>query len=143
MSFVSAKMLRETDTRGSRSHPASLHASRKARICAACCTWKGSPPSSVFSVELIRFMPSCAAHTAVLLELAPHQMRSRRPAECGSSRSSPGGFGNIGRGLGWANPFAAQHVQQHLGMPARHVGVGFAFNRLVAEVPPPVDDLFR
>jgi len=31
---------------------------------------------------------------------APHQMRSRKPSECGSSRGKPGGFENIGRGLG-------------------------------------------
>ena len=66
--------------------------------------WKGSPVSSNFSVELCRFMPSFAAHSAVALVAAPHQMRSRRPSECGSTRRSPGGFGNIGRGFGSANP---------------------------------------
>ena len=49
-------------------------------------------------------MPSDAAHCAVAFELAPHQMRSRRPSEYGSTRSSPGGLGNIGRGFGWAKP---------------------------------------
>ncbi len=49
-------------------------------------------------------MPSLAAHTAVASEPAPHQMRSRRPGECGSTRSNPGGLANIGRGLGWAKP---------------------------------------
>src|SRR5665213_685873 len=45
-----------------------------------------------------------AAQTAVALEPAPHQMRSRRPSECGSTRNSPGGLGNIGRGFGLAKP---------------------------------------
>jgi hypothetical protein len=34
----------------------------------------------------------------------PNQIRSRRPSEYGSRRSRPGGFGNIGRGLGCAKP---------------------------------------
>jgi hypothetical protein len=45
-------------------------------------------------------MPSFAAQMAVAFEPEPHQMRSRRPSECGSTRSRPGGFGNIERGLG-------------------------------------------
>ena len=50
------------------------------------------------------FIPSRAAQAAVAFEAAPHQIRSRRPGECGSRRSRPGGFGNIGRGFGSANP---------------------------------------
>ena len=73
-------------------------------ICAACCTWKASPVSSLLSVELCRFIPSFAAQTAVALEPAPHQIRSRRPSAYGSTRNRPGGFGNIGRGLGRAKP---------------------------------------
>ena len=95
---------RLTETRGSWSQPASAHALRNSSICSACWTWNGLPLSSAFSVELCRFMPSVAAHSAVAFEPAPHQMRSRRPSEYGSTRSSPGGLGNIGRGLGWAKP---------------------------------------
>ena len=43
--------------------------------------------------------------TAVALVAEPHQIRSRKPAEKGSSRRSPGGLANIGRGLGFAKPF--------------------------------------
>jgi hypothetical protein len=44
------------------------------------------------------------SQTAVALEPAPHQKRSHNPSECGSRRNKPGGLGNIGLGLGWANP---------------------------------------
>ena len=80
-SSTSAKMLRLTDTRGSRRCPASFHASRQASICLRCCTCSGSPVSSSLSVELWRFMPSFAAHLDVALELEPHQIRSRNPSE--------------------------------------------------------------
>ena len=94
------KMLRLTETRGVREWPASFQASRKARICLACWMWNGSPVSSNLRVEDWRFIPSWAAQTAVALEAAPHQIRSRSPSECGSRRNSPGGLGNIGRGFG-------------------------------------------
>jgi hypothetical protein len=68
-------------------------------------------------------------------------MRSRSPGECGSTRSSPGGFGNIGRGFGFGESVPAQHVQEHLRVTACHVLVGAALWRLVAEVAPTVDDL--
>jgi hypothetical protein len=42
---------------------------------------EGSPVSSSLRVELCRFMPCCAAQTAVALEPEPHQMRWRRPSE--------------------------------------------------------------
>ncbi len=71
-------------------------------------------------------MPSLAAHSAVALVAAPHQMRSRRPSENGSSRSSPGGLANIGRGFGLREALATQHFEEHLGVPPRHVGVGHA-----------------
>ena len=61
---------------------------------------RGSPLSSSLRVELWRFIPSFAAHLDVAFELEPHQIRSRSPCECGSTRSSPGGLANIGRGLG-------------------------------------------
>ena len=35
------------------------------------------------SVELWRFMPCCAAQTAVARVPAPHQIRSGRPGDCG------------------------------------------------------------
>src|SRR5258708_19669209 len=97
-------MLRETDMRGARWCPASFHASRYASIGRRCWTCSGSPLSSSLSVELWRFMPSFAAHCDVAFEAEPHQMRSRKPAECGSTRSSPGGLENIGCVLGVANP---------------------------------------
>ena len=86
-------------------------------------------------------MPSLAAHSAVALVPAPHQMRSRRPSECGSRRSRPGGFGNIGRGLGCGEALAAQHIEKDLGVAPRHVGVGLALRRRVAEIAPAVDHL--
>ena len=49
-------------------------------------------------------MPCWAAHTAVGVVAAPHQIRSLSPSEWGSRRSSPGGLGNMGRGLGCAKP---------------------------------------
>src|SRR5579864_2745920 len=66
--------------------------------------WSDSPVSSNLRVEVCRFIPGFAAHSAVAFEADPHQIRSRNPAEYGSRRSSPGGFGNIGRGLGCASP---------------------------------------
>src|SRR4051794_15543648 len=97
-------MLRLTDTRGSRLWPAAFQASRNRWICSAWSSWNGTPVSSVSSVELIRFMPCSAVHSAVRRDPAPHQIRSRSPGECGSIRSRPGGFGNIGRGFGFAKP---------------------------------------
>ena len=61
-------------------------------------------------------MPSSAAHSAVASEPAPHQMRSRRPGECGSTRRRPGGLGNIGRGFGLAKPSPFSSVEEHLGV---------------------------
>ena len=104
MSLTIGKMLRLTETRGSRVWPAACQASRNSSICSAWSWWNGTPVSSVSSVELIRFMPCSAVHTAVAREPAPHQIRSRSPGECGSTRSRPGGLGNIGCGLGVANP---------------------------------------
>ena len=49
-------------------------------------------------------MPCFAVQMAVAFDAEPHQIRSRSPLKCGSSRSSPGGLGNIGRGFGRANP---------------------------------------
>jgi len=43
----------------------------------------------VSSVDDIRFIPCCPVHWAVARDPAPHQIRSRSPAECGSGRSSP------------------------------------------------------
>ena len=136
-------MLRLTDTRGSRSWPASFHAARYASICLRCWTWSGSPLSSNLSVELCRFMPSFAAQTAVAFDAAPHQIRSRRPAECGSRRSRPGGLGNIGRGFGCGEALALEDLEEDLGVPARHVGVGLALGGRVAEVAAAVDHLLR
>src|SRR3954454_21487817 len=97
-------MERLTETLASRWWPAFFQVSLYNLICSACWIWKGLPLSSNFRVELCRCIPFSAAQTAVELEAAPHQMRSRNPSECGSKRNKPGGFGNIGLGLGWANP---------------------------------------
>src|SRR3984885_14271335 len=104
-SSIKAKILRLTEMRGVRAWPAFFQAARKERICAACWRWSGSPVSSNLRVEVCRFIPSFAAHTAVALEADPHQIRSRNLSEYGSRRRSPGGLGNIGRGLGRAKPF--------------------------------------
>lgn len=46
------------------------------------------PASSVSSVEDIRFRPISPTHSAVSRVAEPHQMRSRRPLECGVIGSS-------------------------------------------------------
>src|ERR1700710_1581242 len=97
-------MERLIETRGSLRCPAFFQVSLYNLICSACWIWKGLPLSSNFKVELCRCMPFSAAQTAVALEAAPHQIRSRNPSEYGYTRNKPGGFGNIGYGLGWANP---------------------------------------
>ena len=96
-------MLRLTDTRGSRSWPAAARRRGTPDLLGLQLVERHAG-SSVSSVDDIRFMPCPAAHAAVARDPAPHQIRSRSPGECGSGRSSPGGFGNIGRGLGWAKP---------------------------------------
>ena len=65
---------------------------------------RSSPRWPDFVSESLTRDTSFAAHLDVAFELEPHQIRSRSPFECGSTRSSPGGLGNIGRGLGRANP---------------------------------------
>ncbi|HET9896072.1 MAG TPA: hypothetical protein VFQ44_14185, partial [Streptosporangiaceae bacterium] len=37
----------------------------------------------------------------------------------------------------------AQHLEEHLGVPAGHAGIRLARLRLVAEIPPAVDHLLR
>ena len=81
--------LRLTDTRGSRSCPASAHASRKSEICSACSSSNGTPVSSSSSVELIRFMPCSAVHGALSRLPEPHQIRSGSPGDCGWIGSQP------------------------------------------------------
>src|SRR2546430_1714839 len=50
-SFIKAKMLRLTDTRGSPAWPAAVHASRKLRVYSACRSWNGRPlPSALWGV---------------------------------------------------------------------------------------------
>ncbi len=72
----------------------------------------------------------------------PHQIRSRRPGECGSSRNRPGGFGEHRPRVRLRETFAAQNLEQRprCGLP-RHVGVALAVGRRVAEVAPAVDHL--
>ena len=43
--------------------------------------------------------------------------------------------------IGLRKTFAAQHLEKHLGVAPRHVGVGLAFRRRVAEIAPAVDHL--
>ena len=74
----------------------------------------------------------------------------RRPTRC-----APAGLGSAARraagragsgtsgGIGLREALAAQHLEQHLGVPAGHVGVGLALLRLVAEVSPALDHLLR
>src|SRR5205085_6575185 len=38
-------------------------------------------------------------------------------------------------------PFAAQQVEEDLGVAPPHVGVVLSFGRLIAEIPPAIDDL--
>ena len=86
-------------------------------------------------------MPSLAAHSAVALVPAPHQMRSRRPSEYGSRRSRPGGFGNIGRGLGCAKP-SPRSTSRKTSVWRRAMSASvIALRRRVAEVAPAVDHL--
>ena len=63
--------------------PAAAQATRNASICSACWTWNGLPLSSTLSVELMRFIPSFAAHSPVALDADPHQIRSRSPGDWG------------------------------------------------------------
>ena len=104
MSLTIGKIDRLTDVRGVHRCPASVQVFWNSSSCSACSSWNGTPVSSLSSVELIRFMPCRAVHSAVARVPAPHQMRSRSPSECGSRRSRPGGLANIGRGLGSAKP---------------------------------------
>src|SRR4051794_13471385 len=134
-------MLRLTETRGVREWPASFHAARNAQICAACWMWDGSPVSSLLSVELWRFIPNLAAQTAVALEPAPHQIRSRNPSECGSKRSRPGGLANTGRGFGCAKPLPLSRSRNFSAWAARHGFIIIAFSRTIAEVARAIDHL--
>ena len=103
--------------------------------------WKGSPVSSNFSVELCRFIPRSAAQTAVASVAAPHQMRSRSPSECGSRRRRPGGFGNIGRGLGWAKPSPSSRARKSSAWRRAMSASVSPSAGAIAEVAPAVDHL--
>src|SRR5690625_6443071 len=81
-------MDRLTDTRGCQSWPARVQASRYRWICSACSWWKGTPVSSVSRVELMRFIPCSAVHSAVARDPAPHQMRRRSPGERSEEHTS-------------------------------------------------------
>ena len=74
-------------------------------------------------------MPSFAAQTAVALELAPHQIRSRRPSEYGSSAQQARRIGEHRTRVRLGEAFAAQHFEERLGVAPRHVGVGLALSR--------------
>ena len=86
-------------------------------------------------------MPCCAVQTAVAVEAAPHQIRSRRPGEYGSRRSRPGGFGKHRPRVRLGEALALQELEEDLGVAARHVGIGLALGRLVAEVAEAIDHL--
>ena len=81
--------LRLTETRGVCWWPASAQAVRNMLICSACSSSNGTPVSSVRRVELIRFIPCSAVHTAVAREPAPHQTRRARSGEFGWTGSLP------------------------------------------------------
>ena len=134
---------RLTDTRGSPSWPASRHASRKTSICLRCWTWNGSPVSSALSVERIRCMPFSAVQRAVASDAAPHQMRSRRPGRVRLGAQQAGRVGEHRARVGLGEALALEHLEEDLGVAARHVGLVLALGGLVAEVAPAVDDLLR
>ena len=104
-SLTIGKMLRLTETRGSRAWPAAVQASRNRWICSACSWWNGTPVSSVSSVELIRFMPCSAVHSAVARVPAPHQIRSRRPGRVRlDAQQARAGWGTSAAGWARRNP---------------------------------------
>src|SRR5580658_2256941 len=85
-------------------------------------------------------MPILPAHSAVALEPAPHQMRSRKPSEYGSSRSRPGGFANIGRGLGFAKP-CPRKTSRKTSVWRRAMSASVSPSGRVAKIAPAVDHL--
>ncbi len=91
--------------------------------------WNGCPPSSNFSVELCRFIPSFAAHSAVALVAAPHQMRSRKPSGMRLEAQQARRVGEHRPRVGLGEPFAFQHVEENFRVAAGHVGVGLPFRR--------------
>ncbi len=87
--------------------------------------------------------PCLAAHSAVALVEAPHQMRSRRPSLCGSSRSRPGGFGNIGLGFGCAKPLPCS-TSRNTSVCRRAMSASvWPSGRRVTEIAVAVDHLLR
>ena len=137
-------MLRLTETRGSRSWPAAFQASRIRLDLLA-----------LLDVERLAGLVELQRRALqVHAELGrPHggRVRARRPTRSGRAgpasaarrRSSPGGFGNIGRGFGSAKPSPLRTSRKTSVWLARHVGVGLALGRHVAEVAEPVDHLLR
>ena len=107
-----------------------------------CWTWSGLPLSSNFRVEVCMFMPSRAAHAAVAFEAGAPPDPVAQAGECGSRRSRPGGFGNIGRGFGSQipRPTAAPGRPRRAGAPCRRRPRP---RRLVAEMAQAVDHLLR
>jgi len=65
---------------------------------------RGSPEQVIDGFRYFGHEPAEDDKDGAASVAAPHQIRSRSPSEKGSTRSRPGGFGNIGRGLGFANP---------------------------------------
>ncbi len=136
-------MLRLTETRGSRSWPASVQASRKARICSACWTWNGLPLSSNFSVELCRFMPElCRPVGRRVGRRRPTRCGRAGPSECGSSaQQARAGWGTSGAGWARRSPRrAARRGSTSVCSRAMSASVSPSARR-VAEVAPAVDDL--
>ena len=86
-------------------------------------------------------MPSFAAHSAVALVAAPHQIRSRKPSRMRLEAQQAGRVGKHRPRVGLGKTLAAQHLEQHLGVLPRHVGVALALGRRVAEIAPAVDHL--
>ncbi len=123
--------LRLTDTRGSRSQPASAHAARKRWICSSCSSSNGTPVSSVSRVELMRFMPCSAVHSAVARVPEPHQIRSARPGACGMIGS--GADCPVILGSDIDDTGTGDRVPEQLGVRPGHVGVALTLLRHVAE----------
>ena len=86
-------------------------------------------------------MPSLPVHCAVGVVAAPHQMRSRRPSRMRLEAQQARRIGEHRARIGLGKALALEHLEKHLGMAARHVGIGLALGRHVAEMPVAIDHL--
>ena len=86
-------------------------------------------------------MPSCAVQTAVSVEAAPHQIRSRRPGRVRLQAQQAGRVGEHRPRVRLGEALALQELEEDLGVAARHVGIRLTFGGLVAEVAEAIDHL--